>query len=42
MEDEFFIDDKKENNLLGSNLLLASQFMFSLKQFCLPVQFLVP
>ena len=42
MEDAFFTDDKEKKNNLESNLLLASQFMFSFKQFCFPVQFLVP
>ena len=42
LEDAFFTDDKEKKNNLESNLLLASQFMFSFKQFCFPVQFLVP
>ena len=40
MEDAFFTDGKKI--FIESYFLLASQFMFSFKQFCLPVQFLVP
>ena len=42
MEDEFLLMTKKKTSFVGSNLLLAFQFMFSLEQFCLPVQFLVP
>ena len=42
----FLTDDKKRKTFLifffYSYLLLASRFMFSFKQFCFPVQFLVP
>ena len=39
MEDAIFTDDQKKI-FIESNLLSA--YMFSFKQFCLPVQFLVP